>query len=80
MSRRKPREPGRAPIRDENEAIALRIHQIAAVAGVMAESQEAPLSHALYLIEESLLDIEARLTRPAAPNRRRAAKRRLTRG
>jgi hypothetical protein len=43
------------------EAIALRIHQIAATAGVIAEGEEEPLSHALYLIEESLLDVKERV-------------------
>lgn len=64
MNRRKapkPRRPRNA--QDEHEAIALRIHQIAAVAGVMAGSQDEPLSHALYLIEESLLEVEERVQR-----------------
>lgn len=44
--------------RDEDpEAIALRIHQIAAVAGV----PEAPLAHVLYLTEECLLDVEQKV-------------------
>jgi hypothetical protein len=47
----------------EPEAIALRIHQIAAVAGVLAEGQDAPLSHALHLISESLLDVGERVDR-----------------
>jgi len=50
----------------EFEAIALRIHQIAATAGVLAEAQAGesePLSHALYLIEETLLEVEQRVER-----------------
>ena len=43
------------------EAIGLRIQQIAAVADVLAEGQDAPLSHALYLISESLLDVGERV-------------------
>ena len=50
-----------APSRHDPEAIALRIHQIAATAGVLAAGQEPPLSHALYLIEETLLDVEERV-------------------
>ena len=46
---------------DVVEAIALRIHQIAAAAGVIAEHQDEPLSHALYLIEECLLEVEDRV-------------------
>lgn len=43
VSRRNARKPLRASAaRDEHEAMALRIHQIAAVAGVIAESQEEP--------------------------------------
>jgi len=60
--------PGRDPTTDP-ETIALRIHQIAAAAGVLAVAA-APLnkhgeslSHALYLIEESLLDVERRVVR-----------------
>lgn len=49
------------------EAIALRIRQISALAGVLAEGQEDPLSHALHLIEESLLEAEARLERLYQP-------------
>lgn len=51
-----PCDPARDP-----ETIALRIHQIAATAGVIAETQNPPLSHALYLIEETLLEVEARV-------------------
>jgi len=52
---------------DDPEAIALRIHQIAATAAVLAEAAALPdphgeqLSHALYLIEASLLDVEGRV-------------------
>ena len=51
---------------EDPEAIALRIHQIAAVVGMLARGQEQnadPLSHALYLIEETLLDVEQRVER-----------------
>jgi hypothetical protein len=57
---RRPADPRPFPT-DESEAIALRVHQLAAAAGVMAESQEPPLSHAIYLLEASLLDVEQRL-------------------
>ena len=69
MSRRRPARrpsappPARDPTTDP-EAIALRIHQIAATAGVLAQAAAAPdpdggqLSHALYLIEETLLEVE----------------------
>ena len=65
MSRRSvPRAPtARRSTVQASEAIALRVHQIAATAGVMAAGQDAPLSHALYLIEESLLDVEERVER-----------------
>ena len=65
MSRRSvPRSPSaRCRPDPDPEAIALRVHQIAATAGVMAAGQQAPLSHALYLIEESLLDVEERVER-----------------
>ena len=46
---------------DVVDAIALRIHQIAAMAGVIAEHQDEALSHALYLIEECLLEVEDRV-------------------
>jgi hypothetical protein len=39
------------------------ISTIAAVAGVIAGSQDEPLSHGLYLIEESLLEVEGRVYR-----------------
>ena len=62
MRRRKARPPTRAPSsRSEHEAIALRIRQIASAACVIAEAQAEPLSHALYLIEESLLEVEERV-------------------
>ena len=60
--------PARDPTTDP-EAIALRIHQIAATAGALAESAAVPdpdgeqLSHALYLIEETLLEVEKRVER-----------------
>ena len=66
MSRRSvPRRPSvPCPARAEDaEAIALRVHQIAATAGVIAGGQAEPLSHALFLIEESLLDVERRVER-----------------
>ena len=56
--------PARDPTRDpatDPEAIALRIHQIAATAAVLAEAAALPdsdgeqLSHALYLIEGTSL-------------------------
>lgn len=64
MNRRKAPKP-RRPLsaHGEHEAIALRIHQIAAVAGAIAGSQDEPLSHALYLIKESLLEVEGRVCR-----------------
>jgi hypothetical protein len=46
---------------DVVDAIALRIRQIAAAAGVIAEHQDEALSHALYLIEECLLEVEDRV-------------------
>jgi hypothetical protein len=62
---------------DGLEAIALRIHQIAATLGLLAEGQHEPnLSHTLYLIEQCLLETEARLAAlydvPAAPPAGRA--------
>jgi hypothetical protein len=61
---RRPWDPTTDP-----EAIALRIHQIAATAGALAVAA-APLndhgpslSHALYLIEENLLEVEQRVER-----------------
>ena len=54
---------------DDPDAIALRIHQIAATAGTLAEvaarldERGESLSHALYLIEETLLDVEQRVER-----------------
>jgi hypothetical protein len=59
------RSVARTPVanpRHDPEAIALRVHQIASVAGVIAERlNDEPLSHALYLIEECLLDVEVRV-------------------
>jgi hypothetical protein len=60
------RPPAPCPTPDpatDPEAIALRVHQIAATAGVLAEGQEPPLSHAIYLLEASLLEIEQRVER-----------------
>ena len=57
------------PQAEDPEAIALRIHQIAATAGVLAvaavrlDDHGGSLSHALYLIEETLLEVEARVER-----------------
>jgi hypothetical protein len=70
MSRRRPSRPTSAqdPTTDP-EAIALRIHQIAATAGALAvaavtlNDHGASLSHALYLIEETLLEVEQRVER-----------------
>lgn len=64
MSKKSVARPGSDPCfaaQDIVEAIALRIHQIAATAGVIAEHQDEPLSHALYLIEECLLEVEDRV-------------------
>jgi uncharacterized protein Smg (DUF494 family) len=47
---------------DAVEAIALRIHQIASTAGVIAERlDDESLGHVLYFIEETLLDVETRV-------------------
>ncbi len=46
---------------DDPEAIALRVHQLAAMVGVLAAGQDEPLSHALHLVEECLLDVEMRV-------------------
>ena len=60
----KPSVPPPTDRRHDPEAIALRIHQIASTAGVLAVAARRPdsdgpsLSHALYLIEECLLDVE----------------------
>ena len=54
---------------EDPDAIALRIHQIAATAGTLAEvaakldDRGESLSHALYLIEETLLEVEQRVER-----------------
>jgi hypothetical protein len=67
MARRRARLPAQRA--DDPEAIALRIHQIAATAGALAVAaaslnDHAPsLSHALYLIEETLLEVEQRVER-----------------
>lgn len=53
--------------RHDPEAIALRIHQVAATSGALAvvaaqlDDHGESLSHALHLIEECLLDVEARV-------------------
>ena len=62
MARRKARPS--IPQDADPEALALRIHQIAAVVGMLARGQEQnadPLSHALYLVEADLLDVETRV-------------------
>jgi hypothetical protein len=67
MAARKARP--RSQQEEDPEAIALRIHQVAATAGVLAQVAERlddhgqPLSHALYLIEETLLEVEERIER-----------------
>ena len=78
MSRRslpRARSVRRPPVRDPTspttdlDAIALRIYQIAATAGILAVvagrmDEDGPaLSHALYLIEETLLEVEERVER-----------------
>jgi hypothetical protein len=67
MARRRAQPPAKRS--DDPEAIALRIHQIAATAGALAVAA-APLndhgpslSHALYLIEENLLEVERHVER-----------------
>lgn len=66
---RRPSVPRPAAYDPEPEAIAQRVHQIAATAGVLAEvafrldDHGEPLSHALYLIEETLLEVERRIDR-----------------
>ena len=63
---RAPAVPRHGP-RHDPEAIALRIHQIAATAGVLAgaarrlDDDGPALSYALYLIEECLLDVQERV-------------------
>jgi hypothetical protein len=64
---------------DDLEAIVLRIHQIALTAGLLAAGQEPPVSHALYLVEESLLEVEARLERLCTIRRARPSSRRKAR-
>ena len=77
MSRKSVARPPADP-RHDPETIALRIHQIAATACVLGvaaarlDDHGEPLSHALYLIEECLLDVEERVeglrrTSPAPP-------------
>jgi hypothetical protein len=65
MSRRRRSEAprrSRQHLDDRLEAIALRLHQIAATLGLLAEGQdESNLSHTLYFIEQSVLDVEASL-------------------
>lgn len=67
MRQRQPGQP--APPAEDPEAIALRIHQIASTAGALAvvasrlDDDGPSLSHALYLIEETLLEVEARIER-----------------
>ena len=64
MSRKSVPRPASNPCfaaQDVVDAIALRIRQIAATAGVIAEHQDEPLSHTLYLIEECLLEVEDRV-------------------
>ena len=55
--------------RNEPEAIALRLHQIPATAGMLAEvavrldKHGESLSHGQYLIDETLLEVEQRVER-----------------
>lgn len=74
MSKRGParRSSAPTPARDtttDPEAIAMRIHRIAAAAGALAvvsaplNDHGPSLSHALFLIEENLLEIEQRVER-----------------
>jgi hypothetical protein len=64
-----PQRPTARDAATDPEAIALRVHQIAATAGMLAEAVTFPeddrerLSHALYLIEEILLEVEQRVER-----------------
>ena len=62
----KPSVPPPADPRHDPEAIALRVRQIAATAAVLAEAAVSEvdgeaLSHALYLVEACLLDVEERV-------------------
>ena len=56
-----------APRPDDLDAVALRIHQLASVVGVMAAGlatrldPDQELSHALHLVEENLLEVEERV-------------------
>lgn len=63
MSKRRVPFPPVVDPRHDPEAIALRIHQIASVAGLIAEClvDDEAMGHVLYLIEECLLDVEARV-------------------
>jgi len=77
MSRRRVARRSRAPsappgpsaealaAQDAVEAIALRVRQIASVAGVVARGMvdDEDVGHVLYLIEETLLDVERRVER-----------------
>jgi hypothetical protein len=62
---------------DDLDTIALRVHQVAATAAVLAEAARLPdsdgeaLSHALYLLSDCLVSVEARiegLRQEAGPN------------
>jgi hypothetical protein len=52
---------------DDLDTLALRVHQVAATATVLAEAARLPdpdgeaLSHALYLLADCLADVEARI-------------------
>ena len=52
---------------DDLDTIALRVHQIAATSRVLAEAARLPdsdgeaLSHALYLLADCLVEVEARI-------------------
>ena len=67
MSRNSAARPPAVPRRHDPDAIALRIHQIASTAGVLAlaarrlDDDGPALSQALRLIEECLLDVEERV-------------------
>lgn len=56
---------GELAAQDAVEAIALRVHQIASVAGMAAQGlvDDEDVGHVLYLIEETLLDVEKRVER-----------------
>ena len=67
MSKRSVARPPATDPRHDPEAIALRVHQLASTAGVLAvaagrlDAEGLALSHALYLIEETLLEVEERV-------------------